>query len=97
VDCGDIPITPFDNTLALRQMSEAFLELGKRSPTEKSSESGVGYFKTPKLITLGGDHSIALPALRALKQVYGQPITVVHFDAHLGTSAQITMNHEDLV
>jgi agmatinase len=71
VDCGDIPITPFDNVLALRQMSEAFIELGKRAPTEKSTESGVQYFKRPKLLTLGGDHSIALPALRALKEVYG--------------------------
>ncbi|KAF2131505.1 Arginase/deacetylase [Dothidotthia symphoricarpi CBS 119687] len=85
VDCGDIPITPFDNNLALRQMSEAFLELGKRGPTQKSTESGVQYFKRPKLLTLGGDHSIALPALRALNEVYGQPITVVHFDAHLDT------------
>ncbi|EAT85666.1 hypothetical protein HBI56_141870 [Parastagonospora nodorum] len=85
VDCGDIPVTPFDNALALRQMSEAFLELGKRAPTEKSADSGVGYFKRPKLLTLGGDHSIALPALRALKEVYGQPIAVVHFDAHLDT------------
>lgn len=67
-------------------MSEAFLELGKRGPTVKSAESGVEYFKRPKLLTLGGDHSIALPALRALKQVYGKPIAVVHFDAHLGTS-----------
>jgi agmatinase len=83
VDCGDIPITPFDNTLALKQMSEAFLELGRRPATEKSTESGVQYFKKPKLLTLGGDHSIALPALRALKDVYGQPIAVVHFDAHL--------------
>lgn len=66
-------------------MSEAFLELGKRGPTEKSADSGVEYFKRPKLLTLGGDHSIALPALRALKEVYGQPIAVVHFDAHLDT------------
>lgn len=85
VDCGDIPITPFDNALALRQMSEAFLELGKRGATEKSTSSGVTYFQRPKLLTLGGDHSIALPALRALKEVYGQPIAVVHFDAHLDT------------
>lgn len=85
VDCGDIPVTPFDNSLALRQMSEAFLELGKRPATEKSTDSGVQYFQRPKLLTLGGDHSIALPALRALKEVYGQPIAVVHFDAHLDT------------
>lgn len=85
VDCGDIPITPFDNALALRQMSEAYLELAGRGPTEKSTESGVKYFSKPKVITLGGDHSVALPALRALNKAYGHPITVVHFDAHLDT------------
>lgn len=85
VDCGDIPVTPFDNALALRQMSDAYLELSGRGPTEKSTESGVRYFSTPKIITLGGDHSVALPALRALNKVYGHPITVVHFDAHLDT------------
>ncbi|KAF2472224.1 Arginase/deacetylase [Lindgomyces ingoldianus] len=85
VDCGDIPITPFDNALALRQMSEAFVELGTRTPTPESRSSPTAYLHKPKLLTLGGDHSIALPALRALKQIYGQPIAVVHFDAHLDT------------
>ncbi|OCK78793.1 Arginase/deacetylase [Lepidopterella palustris CBS 459.81] len=85
VDCGDIPITPFDNVLALRQMSEAFIELGQRSPTAESVASSSSYQHKPKLLSLGGDHSIALPALRALKQLYNQPIAVVHFDAHLDT------------
>ncbi|KAK3956815.1 agmatinase [Pseudoneurospora amorphoporcata] len=99
IDCGDIPITPFDNAVALEQMSEAFLELGLRSPrTLKGKE------KKPKLITLGGDHSLALPALRALNKVYGREVRVVHFDAHLDTwhpakypsawpSAQSYFNH----
>ncbi|KAF2189797.1 Arginase/deacetylase [Zopfia rhizophila CBS 207.26] len=85
VDCGDIPITPFDNALALRQMSEAYKELGHRLPTTESLDSSTSFLHKPKLLTLGGDHSIALPALRALKEVYGQPIAVVHFDAHLDT------------
>ena len=85
VDCGDIPITPFDNGLALRQMSEAFKELGNRAPTAEKLASSTSYLHKPKLLTLGGDHSIALPALRALKQIYQQPIAVVHFDAHLDT------------
>ncbi|KAF1930721.1 Arginase/deacetylase [Didymella exigua CBS 183.55] len=85
VDCGDIPITPFDNALALRQMSEAYLELAGRGPTQRSIQSGVKYLSKPKVITLGGDHSVALPALRALNKAYGHPITVVHFDAHLDT------------
>ncbi|GME24952.1 Mitochondrial precursor protein [Neofusicoccum parvum] len=85
LDCGDIPITPFDNALALRQMSEAFVELGKRSPSAGSVGSSSAYRARSKLITLGGDHSIALPALRALKAIHGQPVAVVHFDAHLDT------------
>ncbi|KAE8372107.1 arginase family-domain-containing protein [Aspergillus bertholletiae] len=79
LDCGDIPVTPFDNELALKQMSEALHEMSERSAT--NSKDG----QPPKLILLGGDHSIALPALRALKSAYGTPITVVHFDAHLDT------------
>ena len=34
---------------------------------------------------VGGDHSIALPALRAVAAVHG-PLAVVHVDAHLDTS-----------
>jgi agmatinase len=38
----------------------------------------------PRIITLGGDHSIVLPILRSLHAVYGE-IAVVHFDSHLDT------------
>lgn len=38
----------------------------------------------PKLISLGGDHSISLPLLRAHAKKYG-PVAVVHFDAHPDT------------
>ncbi|KAF4816901.1 Guanidinobutyrase [Colletotrichum tropicale] len=77
IDCGDIPVTPMDNVIALDQMSTAFRELGQRKPVSSS-------LSKPKLITLGGDHSLALPALRALKETYGQ-LRVLHFDAHLDT------------
>lgn len=80
LDCGDIPVTPFDNALALHQMTSAFLELGSRVPAFAHSTN-----PKPKLLTLGGDHSIALPALRALNKIYGGPIAVLHFDAHLDT------------
>jgi agmatinase/guanidinopropionase len=36
------------------------------------------------LITLGGDHSIALPLLRAHAQKHG-PVSLVHIDAHIDT------------
>ena len=34
---------------------------------------------------LGGDHSITLPLLRAYKAHFGQPLAVIHFDAHCDT------------
>ena len=39
------------------------------------------------LITLGGDHSIALPLLRAHAKKHG-PVSLVHIDAHLDTWEQ---------
>lgn len=38
----------------------------------------------PRIITLGGDHTITLPLLRSINKAYG-PISVVHFDSHLDT------------
>ncbi|KAI9832666.1 MAG: hypothetical protein M1819_004251 [Sarea resinae] len=81
LDCGDIPVTPFDNALALRQMTEAFTTLLSRPAHSSPSTTQL----PPKLLTLGGDHSLALPALRALYAVHAQPLTVLHFDAHLDT------------
>ena len=82
LDCGDIPVTPFDNAMALTQMTAGYTELLSRMT--HSSSSTAPYFNYPKLITLGGDHSLALPALRALSALHGEPIAVLHFDSHLG-------------
>lgn len=79
-------MTPLDNQVAMRQMSEAYAELGSRVPAfdaDKASQHiDEEYAEYPKLVTLGGDHSVALPALRALHELYQKPIAVVHFDAH---------------
>ncbi|MFZ2987651.1 agmatinase [Ideonella sp.] len=37
------------------------------------------------MVWLGGDHSITLPILRALKAQQGRPLAVIHFDAHCDT------------
>ncbi|KAJ6183589.1 arginase family-domain-containing protein [Penicillium mononematosum] len=78
IDCGDIPVTPFDNVIAQEQMTQALKQLGRHQTV-----SGVS--SRPKLLTLGGDHSLSLPALRALNEVHDRPIQVLHFDAHLDT------------
>lgn len=82
VDCGDIPITPIDNDIAQKQMTQALEQLGMRRTVSSISSK-------PKLFTLGGDHSLTLPALRALKKVYGdREIQVLHFDG-MGTRPDI--------
>ncbi|RJE26209.1 agmatinase [Aspergillus sclerotialis] len=78
IDCGDIPITPIDNNIAQTQMTEALKQLGKHKTVSPLAPK-------PKLVTLGGDHSLTLPALRALNEIYGKTIQVLHFDAHLDT------------
>ena len=69
VDAGDIACNPFDISGALGQ-----IEAGARSLMERAD----------RLVTLGGDHTIALPLLRAIEARHG-PVAVVHFDAHLDT------------
>ncbi|WP_228893326.1 agmatinase [Pseudoduganella aquatica] len=37
------------------------------------------------MVWLGGDHSVTLPILRALRERHGVPLAVLHFDAHCDT------------
>ncbi|MFC5382639.1 agmatinase [Aquipuribacter nitratireducens] len=69
VDAGDLAINPFDIDEAL-----ADVETGARTLLERAT----------RLVTLGGDHTVALPLLRALHAVHG-PVAVLHLDAHLDT------------
>ncbi|AGB21222.1 agmatinase [Mycobacterium sp. JS623] len=69
VDAGDIPCTPYDIAAAARQIEEHATAL---------TANGA------RLITIGGDHTIAYPLLRVHRERYG-PVALVHFDAHLDT------------
>lgn len=80
IDCMDIPVTPMNNELALEQMTAGFIEL-LGHPTVHPGVGG----SIPRLVALGGDHSVVLPHLRALRKKYNVPISVIHFDAHLDT------------
>ena len=86
LDCGDIPVTSYDNAYALRQIEEGHYDLLSRPPYTNAHMAGPSTTgKTlPRLITLGGDHTITLPLLRSVNRAYG-PISVVHFDSHLDT------------
>ena len=69
IDYGDVDVVPVD-VLATHAAIE----------TEVSKIIKAG----PKVITIGGDHSIALPLLRAHARKYGR-MAVIHFDAHPDT------------
>jgi agmatinase len=69
VDAGDLAVNPFSIDEAITEIERGARELIDR---------------VPHLLTLGGDHTIALPLLRAFAAVHG-PVAVVHFDAHLDT------------
>ncbi|KAJ6469718.1 agmatinase [Mycena vitilis] len=94
VDCGDIPVTPYDNKYAIQQIEdghksllqrEAFSPLGNDSVTgEALAPFSLDGKNHPRIITLGGDHTIVLPLLRSINSVYGK-ISVIHFDSHLDT------------
>lgn len=69
VDAGDIGCNPFSIDTAIDQIERAAYDLVSGGQ---------------RLVTLGGDHTIAYPLLRAMNRAHG-PVALVHFDAHLDT------------
>ncbi len=69
VDAGDIACTPFGPEVAVAQIEAA----------AETLLAGGG-----RLVAIGGDHTVALPLLRATSARHG-PLALVHFDAHLDT------------
>lgn len=78
VDCGDVPMSKFNNHVALDQLEDAYIHLLNKTTIDKKLSSTISKDGEahPKMLTLGGDHTIVLPILRALEPVYG-PITYV--------------------
>ena len=68
-DAGDVACNPYNIEEAITQIEAAADEL---------------YQKAPVIVSLGGDHTIAVPLLRSVNKVAGQ-VALVHFDAHLDT------------
>ncbi|MCT9929231.1 agmatinase [Planotetraspora sp. A-T 1434] len=68
-DAGDIACNPFDINEAVETIEDAASALMRDGA---------------RLVTIGGDHTIALPLLRAAAKVHG-PVALLHFDAHLDT------------
>ena len=68
-DLGDVNANPFEVDEALTSIEHRANDL---------ADDGT------RLVTIGGDHTIALPLLRAISRVHG-PVALLHFDAHLDT------------
>jgi agmatinase len=68
-DAGDVPCNPYSITQAIAQIQNSATEL-------------LG--KVKGIVSLGGDHTVAVPLLRAVNHHHG-PVALVHFDAHLDT------------
>jgi len=79
LDCGDAPLTFLDNTVALKQLEKSHRVVAGRKGKSAAKSS------TPRIITLGGDHTTTLAALRAAKAHWHQ-VSVIHFDSHIGMS-----------
>ncbi|BCT75133.1 agmatinase [Sinomonas cyclohexanicum] len=69
-DAGDMAVNPFNIHEAIETIQQNALEL---------TADGA------RLLTIGGDHTIALPLLRAASERAGEPVALLHFDAHLDT------------
>jgi len=69
VDAGDLAVSPYNIDDAISQ-----IEAGADALLDSA----------PRIVSLGGDHTIALPLLRAINRKHG-PVALVHFDAHLDT------------
>ncbi|KAI9490864.1 agmatinase [Zychaea mexicana] len=80
VDCGDVPFEPFSAEHAIQQIEDHAKYLLLRPPQVGETEA-----KPPRLVTLGGDHTILLPVLRAMNAAYNKPVQVIHFDSHVDT------------
>ncbi|KAF4831921.1 putative agmatinase 1 [Colletotrichum tropicale] len=67
----------------MKDIEKGYTSLLRRPAYKKSTTTGTNPLKTiPRLLTLGGDHTILLPILRSIHIVYG-PVSVIHFDSHL--------------
>ncbi len=68
-DAGDVTVNPFNIIETLENV-------------ERAADDHLS--KGRRIITLGGDHTVALPLLRAAARHFGS-IALVHFDSHLDT------------
>lgn len=72
VDCGNVTTDKTDHKEHYRRAEQVARKI---------------FTANTVLITLGGDHGVPIPVMRAL-EVFGVPITLVHVDAHLDVNGE---------
>lgn len=70
-DTGDVATNPYNLADSVERITAHYGSLLEQSALERG----------PATVTLGGDHTIVLPILRALHAVHG-PVGLIHVDAH---------------
>ena len=77
---------PFDK-LAVADIGDCYFDFGKPESVPREIEAGaLDVVSTgTALLTLGGDHFIAYPLLKAHAAHHGAPLSLLHFDAHSDT------------
>lgn len=82
MDCGDVPMTPFDGRLALNQLYRGQRAIHKHNTTSKSK-----HFDKTRIITLGGDHTVTLMNIKSAWETYENEagLAIIHFDSHIDT------------
>lgn len=65
----------YDNAYALQQIEEGHNSILMREPSTNATAKGISKKgrTLPRVITLGGDHTITLPLLRSMNRAYGKP------------------------
>lgn len=79
---------PFDK-LAVIDYGDCYFDFGRpQSVPDEIEKHAYGIIsKGPGLLTLGGDHFVAYPLIKAHVKKHGGPLSLLHFDAHSDTWA----------
>jgi len=79
---------PFDK-LAVVDVGDCMFDFGRpeKVPDEIEAHAFNIINEGPGLLSLGGDHFVAYPILKAHARKHGAPLSILHFDAHSDTWA----------
>jgi hypothetical protein len=79
-------VDPFEK-LAVIDYGDCFFDFGLPETVPDTIEAHASSIidAGPALLSLGGDHFIAWPLIKAHAKKYGKPLSLLHFDAHSDT------------